>query len=524
MAAGKRLGRWMPVLWALSSLAGVLVGEGRAMAANTWNYYLRADVLIIPAGAYSMLPQVPSENVLMWGYAKCTDATFATCGAVTTPGPELIASEGDTLNVYVKNGLVAPIASPLMVSEPTSLVIRGQDTPLDPVWVGVNATGGVVSVTATPTAYRPTGDGSSRVRSFTHETAVGTVGTYTWANVKPGTYLYQTGTHPAVQVQMGLFGALRVYPSSSPATPTGPALVGGQAYDDATAGFDREVTLVLSEVDPELHYSIASGRYGTPPPAPPAIALRGQRTSTVDYRPRFFLINGMPGSLLPPFTGLAGAGKKTLLRVLNAGLHERAPTFSNGNASIIAEDGRAFSYVNEGLRSAAPRTQYSFLVAAGQTADAIVTPTQVGNLVLYDRRLALSDGSLPDGGQRATLVVAPSLALAATLNHPVLKWNFKSPDVGPVSRPVWSEGSVHEVSWQPLPHAAALNVELWKGAARVMQLPDPPSSSQGKLTFTVPAGLRPGAYRVRVRAGADEVSTEFTVEGRSTVKGARRAQ
>ena len=34
-------------------------------------------------------------------------------------------------------------------------------------------------------------------------------GIYSWTNMKPGTYLYQSGTHPQVQVQMGLYGGVK---------------------------------------------------------------------------------------------------------------------------------------------------------------------------------------------------------------------------------------------------------------------------------------------------------------------------
>ena len=48
------------------------------------------------------------------------------------------------------------------------------------------------------------------MRSFDAETAAGGSGSYTWTGVKEGTYLYHSGTHPQVQVQMGLYGALTV--------------------------------------------------------------------------------------------------------------------------------------------------------------------------------------------------------------------------------------------------------------------------------------------------------------------------
>ena len=34
-------------------------------------------------------------------------------------------------------------------------------------------------------------------------------GDYSWTSMKPGTYLYHSGTHPQVQVQMGLYGGVK---------------------------------------------------------------------------------------------------------------------------------------------------------------------------------------------------------------------------------------------------------------------------------------------------------------------------
>src|SRR5205085_9845010 len=65
--------------------------------------------------------------------------------------------------------------------------------------------------------------------------------TLTWANLRPGTYLLESGTHPSIQGSMGLFGILVV--TSAP-TASGP----GTAYPGVA--YDAEVPLVLSEIDP----------------------------------------------------------------------------------------------------------------------------------------------------------------------------------------------------------------------------------------------------------------------------------
>jgi FtsP/CotA-like multicopper oxidase with cupredoxin domain len=188
------------------------------------------------------------SGITMWGFAQCTDDTFDTvdpCDPASVPGPTISVPPGDsTLSIHLKNNLPAQGTRGTAITS-TSIVIPGQVPLLTPgTWP--TWTDGSVGLRANV---------NQRVRSFTTETAVGSTSTYTWTNLKQGTFLYQSGTHPGVQVQMGLYGAVT---------------------HGASTAFDTEVTLLFSEIDPELQYSIASGRYGTPPPAPPAATLRGR--------------------------------------------------------------------------------------------------------------------------------------------------------------------------------------------------------------------------------------------------------
>ena len=471
----------------------VLLGASSARAA-TWSYFLRAGTTQISAGAYAALPLVPSENVLMWGYAKCTDATFASCGAVTFPGPPLMASEGDTLSITIQNALTAPVAFPAMISEPTSLVVLGQLAAMTPVWVSVNATGSVTGVTST--GARAAGDTTSRVRSFTTETPVGGTTVYTWASLKPGSYLYESGTHPAVQVQMGLYGGLTVYPAATPASPTGPAPTSGQAYNDVSTAFDYEVSLLFSEVDPELHYAIASGRYGTPPPAPPAPTLRGQRTSTVNYAPRFFLVNGSPNPILPPVTA-GKVGKKTLIRFLNAGLREKTPTLLGSYLNLVAEDGNPYTFVKVGVTSFAARHQYSLLLPAGKTSDAIWTPSAAGSVALFDRSLNLSNGSQP-GGQLVYLTVVA----APTMPRPPGHRAVTVPSVGSI----WTAGALRTITWPSF--APRVKIELVHDGKPVRTLARA-ARTNGHFLWSIPRTL-PAAldYVIRISGGGKVIFSE----------------
>jgi FtsP/CotA-like multicopper oxidase with cupredoxin domain len=175
------------------------------------DFYLRAGAttMTMPDGA----------TVPMWGFAPADERGVAT-GPITVPGPALEVPPNDNaLTITVFNDL----------PEPVSIVIPGQVT------------------TMTPVSFTD-GQGRQRVRSFTAETAPAGSHTYTWAQLQTGTYLYHSGTHPAVQVQMGLYGALRH------------DAVNG-VY--ANVPYSSDLLLLYSEVDPQLHAAVDNGMYGT---------------------------------------------------------------------------------------------------------------------------------------------------------------------------------------------------------------------------------------------------------------------
>jgi FtsP/CotA-like multicopper oxidase with cupredoxin domain len=217
---------------------------------------------------------MPDGTVVpMWGFGLAG-------GAITVPGPVLEVPPGDTtLTIHLTNNLDVPV----------SLVIPGQIADLDPTFFDDD-------------------QGRSRVRSLTAETAAGGTRSYTWTGLKPGTYLYHSGTHPALQVHMGLYGGVKIDAADGEAYP-------GLAYQD-------EVILFYSEIDPDLH-------------APPTAA----RPTT--FKPSYFLINGKPfeaGDELP--AGMAG--QNVLVRFLNAGLRSYVPTFLDTYVQAVAEDGNPY--------------------------------------------------------------------------------------------------------------------------------------------------------------------------------------
>lgn len=367
------------------------------------SYYLKTDVKVVPA--HTLDNPTP---VTMWGFAKC-DATFANCSSVQVPGPTLTATAGQPLSITINNALSGPY------TEPVSVVVPGQIKAMNPVWINYS---GSSYGQVTSTGFRAAGDVRSRVRSFDTETPVGQTVTYTWPAVKEGTFLYESGTHPSVQIQMGLYGALVVYPSGG----------AGTAYGNS---YDSEAVLLYSEIDPRLHDAIAAGNYGPTPPAQfsisdprdPGVVTDASgniwMTSTAEYHPKYFLINGSPYSGNSPAIPAGKLGQKVLLRFLNAGLATKVPTLQdtfnivqNGYMTLLAEDGYPYTWKKQ---------QYGILLPAGKTTDAMITTTATvgattspgANIAIYDRRFNLANGSTAPGGQLAFLNVGGVPAITA---------------------------------------------------------------------------------------------------------------
>lgn len=300
-----------------------------------------ATVNLVAEEAETIMPD--GVTVPMWGFFADTGQA---CNPVTAPawdvGPQIVIPPGDaTLTINLRNCLD---------SAATSVIIPGQGLPVD--------SGGNILAPVTMTDAQ----GRVRVTSFTSDTPSGGSGIYIWNNIKVGTYLYQSGSHPALQVHMGLYGAM-----------TGNSAV-GEAYPGV--GYDHEVVILYSEIDPAKH---------SPPTTP----------KPLDYRPKYFLVNGQPYQGGPPMAA-GGIQQTTLLRFLNSGLKDHAPNISSGHFSVVSENGSPYPYARE---------QYGLQLAAGKTMDVLFTPETTGNFSVYDRRLHLTTGGVTNGGQLAVLNV-----------------------------------------------------------------------------------------------------------------------
>ncbi len=329
----------------------MIFGQTMRVGAVSAALVVAAAFVVLPASAATVtldfraeattVTMPDGEIITVWAFGQDLNP-------VTLPGPQITVAEGDTLTINLTNDL----------SEPVSMVIPGQLAAM------------------TPQKFQDN-QGRWRARSFTHETAPTATESYTWTNLKAGTYLYHSGSHVAVQVQMGLYGTLIVESSTA-----------GQAYDDPVSAYDAQVVLLYSELDPALHAAVAAGDYG------PGLGT----TSTIDYHPKYFLVNGEAYSGTTAAVPAGTVGDRVLIRFLNAGLETHTPVVVGARMDVLAEDGN--------LYRSPPRRHSSLLLPAGQTKDAIIMPSTAGTYPVIDRRLNHSNAGAGPGGMLRFLEVA----------------------------------------------------------------------------------------------------------------------
>lgn len=278
---------------------------------------------------------MPDGTVQVWGYA------LSATGPVTVPGPRLTVPPGETtLSIVLHNEL----------PEPTSLVIPGLSAALSPAFVS-------------------DAQGRQRVRSFTAETPAGGTSVYTWNQVKPGTYLYESGSVPGKQVALGLYGAVTQDAAE------------GLAYPDVP--YASEVLLYFSELDP-------------------ALGLSPAQTRPLTYNPRYYLINGNPFVAGDPSATIAAGAvnEAVLIRMVNAGLTSHGAKLIGSHMKLVAEDGSPYPY---------PREQYVAYLPPGKTTDAVWVPSQPGTYPIFDSFHNLTTNGNPDGGMLRRLHVAEAV-------------------------------------------------------------------------------------------------------------------
>jgi FtsP/CotA-like multicopper oxidase with cupredoxin domain len=279
--------------------------------------------------------QTPDGNsVYMWGYAP-------TAARLQIPGPVLCVTEGQTVTVTLTNNLPAlntPSEPGVDAGPPnTSIVFPGQL--------------GVTSTDPTPGLLAGEADPGGTV-------------TYTFTAGRPGTYLYESGTEPSRQVEMGLYGAIIVRPALGP----------DFAYNDPTTQFNpgREYILVLHDIDPALHHAVDRGQAFD-------ITAKHDRYWTVNGRsfPDSISDSGVPWLPNQPYGALVWVEPfhpvtnplPALVRYANAGLSNH-PFHPHGNhLRVIARDG---ALLRGPLGQDGSMEAFTKTIGSGQTYDLLV--------------------------------------------------------------------------------------------------------------------------------------------------------
>lgn len=296
----------------------------------------------------------PDGNVLyMWGYSPGN-------GPFQHPGPVLCVKEGDTVTIVLNNSLAQDV----------SIVFPGQENvlangvPSQPVF---SATGELLSLAPVAAA-----NGGSV--------------TYSFVATRPGTFIYESGTEPAKQIDMGLFGALVVRPAMNVYDAAG-NLVEAYAYNDPDSRYNpqTEYLLLISQIDPELHMAVSQGfQYNMNRYTPRYWNYNGRGF------PDTIADNGFSGLPSQPYGALVyihplddrltvddGAGNQVpnpaynpypaLIRQLNVGTMEYTHHPHGNHGRVIARDGFVLESGGADLSS----EEFAVTLSPGRTTDTL---------------------------------------------------------------------------------------------------------------------------------------------------------
>ena len=299
----------------------------------------------------NFISQPDGNMIYSWGYG-CTTSTTSiptgagACSGMQVPGPTLILTEGVPVSVTLTNGL------PLAVGN-TSIVFPG---------FSVSTSGGTPGLLA-------------------QEALANNSVTYTFTPNHPGTYAYYSGTRPDLQIEMGLYGAIIVKPSTTPiGCKKGSQSLAASAYDNAATCYDREYLFQFAEMDSRIHKAAEIQASGS--------GLI--QVITEPYQPNYFLVNGrsMPDDMDSPFAPNYPhqpyngnphmlPGELMLMRIIGQGRWQHPFHFHGNHARVLARDGNLLLSQTDGTSLAGPLL-FTTPTVSGQTQDQIFTWTGQG--------------------------------------------------------------------------------------------------------------------------------------------------
>jgi FtsP/CotA-like multicopper oxidase with cupredoxin domain len=359
------------------------------------------------------ISQPDGSSVYSWGYGCAKPPagflppgiTGANCPSMQIPGPTLIVKQGDVVTVTLTNHLPAAAGN-------TSILFPGFQVcaaKLNPDGTCPAVLSGVPGLLA---------------REAIHG---GTV-TYSFVATTAGTHSYYSGTQGDLQIEMGLYGAIIVLPTTSSgalAVPTGCRAVAtklpdGQpdfrnaaaAYNHSATCYDREYLFQFSEMDTRIHTQAEQEAAKT------CRLPNGCMTvETEPYHPAYFMINGrsMPDDMdsnyavqypHQPYNGNPHMhpGELVLLRVIGTGRWQH-PFHEHGNhVRVLARDGNLLLSATDPTKLAGPLL-FTTTTTPGLAMDGIFYWTGKGlNWDVYGHKPGDGSVCIPDANGYYTAV------------------------------------------------------------------------------------------------------------------------
>jgi len=284
------------------------------------------------------------SSVYVWSLADARGNT-----GFQYPAPTLIVNQGDTVTITLNNNLPFPV----------SLVFPGQGT--------VSASGGVPGLLTREAAAMVAG-------------VPGAV-TYSFVASQPGTYIYNSGTRPDLQIEMGMAGALIVRPRGFSKTIKST----WKGYGTADSAFDTEFLFLLTEMDPIMHSEVEHQREAYSGNGSPVF---NPTIDTTTHFANYWFINGRtaPDTMMIAFSKslpvqpydaspMLHPGQNMLMRMVGAGRDAHPFHHHANHARNIARNGRLLQSSPAATNSDLSYLTFSIPTYPGETTDAIFTWT-----------------------------------------------------------------------------------------------------------------------------------------------------
>jgi FtsP/CotA-like multicopper oxidase with cupredoxin domain len=325
----------------------------------------------------AFITQPDGSMIYSWGYG-CNGApsgyapsaiSGSSCSNMQVPGPTLIVTQGQTVTITLSNNLPAAAGN-------TSILFPGFQV------------------------SSPAGSGVAGL--LTQEAVPGGTVTYTFTATSPGTRSYYSGTQSDLQVEMGLYGAIIVVPSSVPAAcSTGVHTsnmsaqahwgernfrLAAAAYNHPGACYDREYLFQFSEIDPRIHRQAEEqlAIINSCVPTAGLLCPTALSVATEPYLPAYFMVNGrsMPDLMDPnyapeyphqPYNGNPHMhpGELVLLRIVGQGRWQH-PFHEHGNhVRVLARDGNLIPSATNPETNLAGPLLFTTTTTPGQSIDGI---------------------------------------------------------------------------------------------------------------------------------------------------------